>query len=246
MKSDTNALPHQPLTIKPPHLLAVLMAINVFFVVAALGRSHIPWFGHRFDLSDEANFPAWWSGLQLALIGLPALVRGIQLRMADRRSHWKLYLVIAAGFVFLSADEICQIHETLNYSIYYKMRLSGYSFQDERNRGLIALILYAVAGLFFLVVMRRDFRALFNERVGRRGLIVGLLVYAAGAVLADNFMPDNEGFDEGAIALEEGLEMAGASILLVAFMVKMGAVELIVSQSGDRSLTADLEEARVL
>lgn len=238
MKFEAASPGPEALVVSWRKLLVVLLGIDIVILFGSWVRFYIPRTERLLHLNGEANIPAWFSGLQITLICLPTLARGLQLRQWDRSSHWRIYIFMAAGFLFLATDEIVQIHEPLGHALHLEMVDRGYELLDARHRGLIPAVIYGVIGLAVLIPLRRDVRALLSERVGSMGLIVGLAVYATGGVLVDVFAPPFENFylREAAVMLEEGLEMVGMSILLVTFLSKLGAFTLVVTDSDGRSL----------
>ncbi|MBX9623418.1 MAG: hypothetical protein K2X82_06350, partial [Gemmataceae bacterium] len=98
-----------------------------------------------FDLDQEGTIPVWYSGTLLFLAGAAAFARGSYLRRADRRSHWRVYLAMAAGFTALSVDEVAQVHERVNAAAAAAAGRQGYPLLGGRSEGLTAVAVYAAA-----------------------------------------------------------------------------------------------------
>lgn len=67
-------------------------------------RSTVAFLKRQVDLDREDNLATWFPTVQLAVLGFAALL----LRLVRRRAGW---LWIGLGFLYLSADEMAQIHE---------------------------------------------------------------------------------------------------------------------------------------
>jgi tetratricopeptide (TPR) repeat protein len=66
-----------------------------------------------FDLDKEYNVPAWFACLQLAAVGAACLF-AFEGERRDPRGAWPwsgVWVALAAGFVYLSADEMLALHE---------------------------------------------------------------------------------------------------------------------------------------
>ena len=166
------------------------------------------------SLSEEANVPTWYSsmllfGCALALASIAILVRSAGGRMV------KQWAALAAVFGYMSLDETAQIHERLN-SLHALANLRGvFYFGWIIPAGVIVLALGA-AYLPFVLHLPKTTRTRF---------IVAGAIYVGGALVME--MPlgawatkhgeNNLGY---ALidAVEETMEMAGASLFLAALM----------------------------
>lgn len=95
--------------------LAAVFVCLLFIVLSFLGRSGIVsasalW---QFNLGNENNLAAWWSGALLAVIALCAS-DGAYSETNRRNGTAKAWLVISGVFLFLSADEVGSLHERLS------------------------------------------------------------------------------------------------------------------------------------
>src|SRR4028118_232370 len=92
-------------------LLFVLTQMTVYFLPDYIGRD---FFADKFSLDHEGNIPTFYSFLGLlfssVLLGAIAHVKNLD---SDRyKNHWKILSFI---FLYLSLDEIGQLHENLIY-----------------------------------------------------------------------------------------------------------------------------------
>lgn len=95
--------------------LSAVVVCLLFIVLSFLGRSGIAsasalW---QFNLGNENNLAAWWSGALLAVIALCAS-DGAYSETNKRNGTAKAWLVISGVFLFLSADEVGSLHERLS------------------------------------------------------------------------------------------------------------------------------------
>ena len=83
--------------------LVALYAMDQIFLM--FGKTH-----HIIDLDGEANFPSWFSSVQLFFIGFLLF---IQLFKTPQLKHISISFIslIALSFIFLSLDETIQFHE---------------------------------------------------------------------------------------------------------------------------------------
>lgn len=168
-----------------------------------------------FDLHGELNIPAWFSSVQLSMIGILFLLMSRRHESFHRPS--RLFLsIVGAGFIFLSADEMVAIHENLSKAL----REVEWIPRFARNHG-IWIPIYLTFGLIVLIAMYRDLWALWS-RFRRESLILlgGISVFLLGGVgleiISYEFFSGGPKsmLYQGEVALEEFLEMSGGSIIL--------------------------------
>ncbi len=172
------------------------------------------WEAHEFDglidffgLSHEWNLPTWFTSIlmfscALVLVGIGGAKRQEGARYA--RHWWGL----AAGFAYISLDEIVQLHEDAGDLIH----LRGVLYFDWV---VPASALVLILGIVYL-------RFLWHLPVRTRmGFIEAGLLYVGGALLMElplGWWADRAGRDNfvyGMIDLvEESMEMVGASLFL--------------------------------
>jgi len=191
----------------------VLLMVDTMFVALHLLSRVATWRGdpivkrHEFiDLDAEVSLPPWWQQSQLlAAAALCAL-----LVSGTRRRHW---VGLATIFVYLSADEGSQFHESLIHPMQQAFVIDG---------GVLTfawVIPGAVAVVAFAVAYARFWPA-------RPRLLMGVAgaCFVAGAVGGEMLSGQYEttrGLDRGydaVIAIEEGLEMLGASLFIASLL----------------------------
>lgn len=167
------------------------------------------------DLDGEQNIPAWFSAVQLAVIGLVLLCMA---HMGGIRPAVPPIFFLAAGlgFLFLSMDESAALHEKLGATI------KRVEWVPHFKAGLGAWIaVYAVLGGVLVLASHRALITLWTHH-RRASLFVGggLALIAAGGVgleivsyqyLRGTGTPELYALE---VACEEFLEMAGATTIL--------------------------------
>lgn len=205
-------------TVHRARALTVLLMIDAMFVVLHLVTRVITWGGeplvkrHEFlDMDAEISFPTWWQ--QTQLLGAAVLCFLLGSAATPRRRHW---LGLAAVFLYLSADEGTQFHESL---IDPMRRL--FDISD----GILTfawVIPGSVAVLVFLAAYARFWIRLPTD--ARTWMGIAGACYIAGAVggeLLSGAYKTERGLDRGydaVIALEEGLEAIGQSLFIFSLL----------------------------
>jgi hypothetical protein len=196
-----------------PRLLWRIVAGLVFIHVSLqtikrLGVD-VPWDLHLvFNVDDEPTVPSWYSSMALLfasyLLFLTARARAA-LGFADRR-HW---YGLAAGFAFMSLDEIAAFHEMVNTFINIEWTIPF---------GILA------AALAFVYA---PFVADLPPRTRRRFLVAGV-VFLSGALVVEHLTgPEYFPFDMDTpqyVAMstfEETLEMSGVVLFISAILEYM-------------------------
>lgn len=218
----------KPYTFRPWHLVAVLILCELGFASLYYVGTQVggPKVDHFYDLDQEANLPAWFSSMQLfcvaAVIALygPRALRPLGVPVV-------VPLIAAAAFLFLSMDEIAQVHERIG------RELSGSAVPQVRNgRGAWAF-LYVLAALPFVALALKYLNAIARgyPRLVAYGLL-GCASFVAGAVgvelMADQFL---RGYAEVrnlyvlSVLTEELLEMVGGTLILY------GAIHLVLPRA---------------
>ena len=193
----------------------VVMSLAVTFAawrlqVAAPGSAPIAalrWF----DVSSERNVPTAWSALLLLSCAVTAALLAVRGRGG---AGWVLVSVTCA---FLALDESFELHERLGGL--------GASVADDRLHFAWVVPGAALACVAGLVLLRR-LRA--QPLLVRRRLVVAGAVYLTGALVLETVSGQvlrAHGAGGKAYTLvtsvEEGLEMAGASLLLAALLLQL-------------------------
>lgn len=194
----------------PGRVLAVLFVVDLMLVAVFLLCEwlHVPWYRltQRFHFEAEGNLPNWWAGVKWFMV---AQVAGLQaLCGAGGRRVW---VAIAVGALVFSVDEVACFHEQIGMTLIDR-KSDVVGALGAQRLDLIAYALYALAALVGLCIARRDVPAFLRDGRGLRALLAGAVLLVLGGVLVDTFLPHIR--EALPLALEEGLEMAGASLLL--------------------------------
>ena len=192
--------------------IVVLMSLAVTVAawrlqVAAPGSAPIAalqWF----DVSSERNVPTAWSALLLLSCAVTSAL------LSRGGSGWVLVAVTCA---FLALDESFELHERLGGV--------GASVADDRLHFAWVVPGAAVACVVGLLLLQR-LRA--QPAQVRRRLVLAGAVYLTGALVLETVSGQVLRAHGGGgtaytlvTSLEEGLEMAGASLLLAALLVQL-------------------------
>lgn len=174
-------------------ILAGLAVFSVLLVVCYIKLfleipDHDEWFPRLFDLDGEQNLCAWFATILWFCAGLASFfafwaeTTGAQTRKAS--SFW--WCCIGLGFVFLSLDELAEVHE--HVGSYFLKMLKGTSYGDIINSFvpdspwlffyIPPMILLAIFNVWFLWV-----------RMHRKWQLLALL---AGAAIAFPLAVGNE------------------------------------------------------
>jgi tetratricopeptide (TPR) repeat protein len=193
--------------------LAAALALETAFVVA-----HFRFPGSRlFDLDREYTIPAWFSALQLAAVGVSALVAFEAERAARTRVplRW-LWLPLALGFLYLSADEVLALHERV-----LTRELRALVPAESLLQGVLPWqIVFAPAILAAFVGVAAMVYTRFAPEPALRALGLGALGFWSLSFVLEGsakpfFIPRDMYPLE--VALEETAEMLAGTSLLAAF-----------------------------
>jgi len=216
------------------HLLFGLILIEIFLVAIFVADTLLgqpKWTIHvLFDLDGEGNIPAWFSSVQLFLIGLVFFLKGRQ-SDPDYRPSSLFFLIVGAGFIFLSVDEAAAIHEKITHvltPIAWVPRFKG-------DHGVWVFI-YILVGVSLCFATYRDLMAMWKRyRSATSILAVGMGLFLIGVIgleiVSFEFLRSGSTplLYQAEVALEELLEMSGESIMLY------GTLLLAPQESGPRA-----------
>lgn len=207
-------------------LAADALVVGLYVLVAATVPVREVLF-FMFDLNQEANFPSWYSSVQLLLVAIAMLALASPLfrDVPEVSALRRLWLVLGCGFVYLSADEGAVVHERASQILVQRQAafasvLRALGMTAKLRGGGVWIAVYAVVGLALVALLAPTIRPtlrtwprqslLFFAGFGllfAGGIVVegvsGVLHLAGAAHLAE-------------VALEEGLEFVGQTVLLVA------------------------------
>jgi hypothetical protein len=193
-----------------------LLLIAAFFFDRLIG-SPIWFFERLVNIDGENSFPAWFSSIQLFLIGGFLLLKGWRCDPARGPARW-FYLLGAAGFMFLSADEALAIHESVTEALLKYEWL----FRFEGDHGMWIPIYLAGMALLMALSWRQVLRLWNYERRAFLLMALGAAIFLFGAVgleiVAYQFLQSASSLYFVEVAAEEFLEMLGASIILYGSM----------------------------
>lgn len=193
--------------------LVALYAMDQIFLM--FGKTH-----HIIDLDGEANFPSWFSSVQLFFIGFLLF---IQLFKTPQLKHISISFIslIALSFIFLSLDETIQFHEKFPFWLIPIEWLPR--FKDNYGAWIP---IYVTMTFTFLIVFRKIIINLWQFY--RKELIIfsiGMFFFLLGGVVLEIISIEHLFVNRLSkaylleVAMEEGLEMIGASFMLYASLL---------------------------
>lgn len=184
-------------------------------IFLSFGKSH-----QVIDLDAEMTFPSWFSSIQLFFVGFLLLIQ--QLKTTQLKNISLLFLsIVGLGFIFLSIDESISFHEKFNFRFVDVEWLPRF----KNNHGLWIPVYLAMI-ISFLIFSRRQIADLWQFY--RKELIIfstGMIFFLLGGVVLEIISYEYLRVDELSkaylleVAMEEGLEMIGASIMLYASLL---------------------------
>jgi hypothetical protein len=185
-------------------LVLILLDAAPVFWRRVLGLAFPVLFEERVLLNAEANLPTWFSTVLLAAVSATAFFI-YRLEPAPRAGNFlrrHFWATFSTVFAFLSLDEAARIHELI----------------DETHVGKWVYFYAPAAALFFLACLYYFLRARAGGPQVRRWILTGLVVYAAGALMAEFIGYEMKLTSEALHAetvIEESLEMIGTILVLM-------------------------------
>ncbi|WP_199423165.1 hypothetical protein [Actinotalea solisilvae] len=165
------------------------------------------------DVDNERTVPTWFQSVLLAGTGVALWTVGGDARRAGRRrtGYWRL---LAAAFVYLSADEALRLHERAMGPLSERFELTGALFFSWVLVAVpLVLVLLGVLVPFLRSLPRRTLGLLLLAGALYVGGSVGIEM--VGAVLWSGGLEGSSAYVAVA-TLEELLEMLGVATLLYA------------------------------
>jgi len=207
-------------------LFLTLICIELLLVVAygtdAWVQGSTGQLNEFINLDGEGNLPAWFSSFQLTLISISFWMLAACARESHRPS--RRFLRMCGGFfLLLSIDETAMLHERITASLgsRYVDWLPGYLAENPVN----AIVCLSAMGLCVCAAYPH-LRSLW--RMSLKASLVGAcgcVVYVTGAAVLETigYKMLNAGaalsLYRAEVALEEFLEMSGASLILYAVLL---------------------------
>ena len=117
--------------------------IRLLLLLGGLVTGLSAWAGYRQNdlllYFDEGSILSWLSGLQLLSV---AVIAGAAYRLRrQQQTSWRspqlLWLLVTIGFFFLAADELIQIHESIDLSIHRIWQLQETGLTDRIDDALV-------------------------------------------------------------------------------------------------------------
>lgn len=175
-------------------------------------------FYNAFDANREKSFPNLYSAYALLLCAFLLGAISLARRTAGARyvAHWAL---LGAIFLYLSVDEALVIHEKLISPLQSTLGTGGFLRQAWVIPGAVAVLVFALAYLKFVLNLPARIRTLF---------VVAGVVYVGGALgmeMVDGYYLSVFGDTLGQELLtnaEEALEMLGVVVLIYALLMYLG------------------------
>ncbi len=212
--------------------LGVLVAADVLLLLLyglsklVLVDAH-PTLAHMFDLDGEGNAAAWYASSQLLVVSALSLLYGLQV---EDRALRRFYYLLAAVFVFFSADEAAMFHEPLAFFV----REHASSLPLPGPEHITWTFPYLVVAVVILAVVRRGLVRFLRCPDGRMAFLAGAGLFVVGGVLVElvgYYVLSRWGIDYygsgGAlqVALEETCEMLGVSLMAYGLLMRLHALE---------------------
>ncbi|WP_394730766.1 hypothetical protein [Altererythrobacter sp. GH1-8] len=160
----------------------------------------------QWNLRWEHNFAAWWSGSLLAVAAMLALDNAIESPRAKLRKAW---IVLGMIVLFLALDEIGSLHERMG-TISQSMHAGSWALAIPL--GVVIAYLSIRAGFTMLLHGGRE-----RVQIVILGLGFAILLSVAFQEYLEHTINwDGRGLKAARAMVEEGSELVGISIVLVA------------------------------
>ncbi len=198
----------------------VVLGISVSFSrIAAGGQLGADDLGARFELHTENSLSAWFSSLLLLASSPLFALFAIRSRGQRQGRNTLAWSGLAVLMLAMSLDEMASFHE--HAGVVFDIRVAG--FHGGYSWVAIGFAFVLVFGLVYAPFVRRLAAEL------RRDLIIGAAVFFGGAVGVETlnaYTASTDGTDAtyryvAQTAVEEGMEMLGAILVIYALLAHL-------------------------
>jgi hypothetical protein len=180
------------------------------------------------DLNIEKGYATYFATIQLFLLGLTVLsiadAKKNDLNPTPKFYEWKL---VAGLFMYLALDECIGIHDKVNVE-------AGNYLPHWEGMGSIFLWLWVFAPMILAAIiflMRFFIRASKNNPKVRLAFLAGLSSWVTALIL--EAIARSSSFPRYLlIAMEEGLETFGATLLILGFAIYLKNIQTELNQPG--------------
>lgn len=154
-----------------------------------------------FCVDEEMSLPTWWSAMTLAGLGVLSWITA-QSRASEGLVSRLAWRGLAGGFLFLSMDELCKLHERFGSLV----PLDG-AFTHARWMILWLPLGVGVGGVVLIALWRSSPRAV-------KGIVVGAAVFLGGAVGIEtgNAYTRHQAEARAEAVIETGAALEGGSV----------------------------------
>lgn len=212
------------LSIKPRRVAKVLgVTICILVAFSLLGQYSVHYLGHgrllgfvyQFNLDAEPNIPTAFSGLLLlsAALLLGVIAHHAWQRETPFRRHWAALALI---FAYLAIDEYVMLHESLTEPMRDVLNADGLLYYTWIVPAMGLLVIFAIAYARFFWHLSPRWKLLFAASG---------IIYVSGAIGVEMLggwhasqYEDHRFTFELLVAVEEGLEMSGASLFVYSLL----------------------------
>ena len=209
-------------SVSPLRVALFLGAIAVLLLIAHLGAEAVrTTVGENlpdratgmWNLDEENNVPTWFASMLLALVGFGFAFVGL-MKYQERDRHYRQWFAIALIPLFLSLDDMAQLHEALSSPL-----------SDEYGFGGLLRWAWIVVAIPVVLVLTVLFVPFLRRLPGRTMalLLLGAGVTFSGGVILEMFegwRVDSSGHGGlllfSMVTVQEMMEMIGSIIALYA------------------------------
>lgn len=215
------------------YLLAIILVMLVFSILSSIIKvlnieNGVVKIFHLFNFDGESNLPTYYSGITLLFSSLMLFIIAIKFKNTDQYYYW---LGLSLIFVFISFDELSQIHERISFLLQNLLHTSGILFFAWIIPYSLLLFIVGVLYIKFLFRLPKETLKLF---------IISTLIFIGGVLsleMVEGYFADLYGYDtifhHVATTLEELLEMIGVAVFIYALLDyiknQIGIVNISVS-----------------